>query len=145
MSIIDKNIRETKNIDCEHIDILWLSIFKSYLKILSLLYIVNNTNCSITSDIIEGVLKETHIFNNVVLTSKPHIIKALNNSDSVSEMKTVNLVFIYVPFILIFFILFLESRIRIKVTTGHTITYISHIRWLGHINGHKVTKHDRRV
>ena len=82
MSIINKNIRETKNIDCEHIDILWLSISKSYFKILNLLYIVNNTNCSITSDIIEGVLKETHIFNNVVLTFKPHIIKALNNLDS---------------------------------------------------------------
>ena len=44
---------------------------------------MNNTNCSITSDIIEGVLKETHIFNNnIVLTSKPYIIKALNNLDS---------------------------------------------------------------
>jgi len=43
---------------------------------------VDNTSCSITPDIIEGVLKETHIFNNVVLTSKPHIIKTLNNSDS---------------------------------------------------------------
>jgi len=55
---------------------------KSYLKILGLLYIVDNTNLPITPGIIEGVLKETHIFNNVVLASKPYIIKASNNSDS---------------------------------------------------------------
>jgi len=83
MSIIDKYIRKTENIDLEYIDILQLSMFKLYLKILGLSYIVDSTNLSITPDIIKGVLKETHIFNNVVLTFKPHIIKASNNSDSV--------------------------------------------------------------
>ena len=56
-------------------------MFKLYFKILSLLYIVDNANLLITSDIIKEVLKKTNIFNNMVLTSKSCIIKASNNLD----------------------------------------------------------------
>jgi len=55
---------------------------KSYLKILSLLYIIDSTNLPITSDIVIGVLKETYIFNNMAFASKLYIIKASNNLDS---------------------------------------------------------------
>ena len=33
------------------------------------------------SDYIEGILKETHLFKDVVLASKPHVIKASPKSD----------------------------------------------------------------
>jgi len=46
-----------------------LTQLKSYLKILSILYFVEDTNLSLTFDIVEKVLKTTHIFNDVVLTS----------------------------------------------------------------------------
>jgi len=46
-----------------------LTQLKSYLKILSILYFVEDTNLSLTLDIVEKVLKTTHIFNDVVLTS----------------------------------------------------------------------------
>jgi len=78
MSIIEKYIKETNNIDSKHINIPWLS--KSYLKILSLPYILENTNLLITSELVKEVIKETHIFNDIILTSKPHIIKALSKS-----------------------------------------------------------------
>jgi len=55
---------------------------KSYLKILGFLYIIDNTNLPITPDIIVGVLKETHIFNNIALIFKPCTIKASNNLNS---------------------------------------------------------------
>jgi len=35
----------------------------------------------LTPDVIEGVLKESHLFKDTVLASKPHIIKALPKSD----------------------------------------------------------------
>ena len=32
-------------------------------------------NLSITSDVIEELIRDTHIFNDIVLTSYPHIIR----------------------------------------------------------------------
>jgi len=69
MSIINNCIREIENIDSKYIDIPWLPMSKSYLKILDLPYIMNSTNLPITPDIVISVLKEIHIFNNVALTS----------------------------------------------------------------------------
>ena len=58
-----------------------LPMFKSYLKIIGLLYIQKHSNFLITPKIIEKVIKETHIFNDIVLASKPYIIKASPKSD----------------------------------------------------------------
>ena len=58
-----------------------LSQFKSYLKIVGISYISKKTNSCITLDEIEDVLKNNHIFNNIVLASKPHIIKLSPNLD----------------------------------------------------------------
>jgi len=44
------------------------------MKIIGLPYKINQN--IISSDFIEGVLKETHLFNGVTLASKSHIIKA---------------------------------------------------------------------
>lgn len=49
---------------------------KSYLKNLGISYFVEDTNLSIKSDIIESVIKSTHIFNNTILASYSWIIKA---------------------------------------------------------------------
>jgi len=49
------------------------------LKIIGLLYIVEHD--SITPDIIKGIFKEMYIFNDIVLASKPHVIKASPKSD----------------------------------------------------------------
>ena len=47
---------------------------KSYLKIIDILYIMENTNMPINSSIVESIIKNTHIFNDV-LVSKPQVIK----------------------------------------------------------------------
>ena len=65
------------NINARNIMSLKLSQFKSYLKILSISYFVEDTNILITSDIIESVIKSTHIFNDIILVSWPQIIKVL--------------------------------------------------------------------
>ena len=42
---------------------------------------MENTNVFITLGVIEGVIKNTHIFNDIVLASYPHIIKTFPKSD----------------------------------------------------------------
>jgi len=54
---------------------------KSYLKILGIPYFIEDTNLSITSDIIESVIQSTYIFNDTILASYPWIIKAFPKSD----------------------------------------------------------------
>ena len=44
---------------------------------------MENTNISINLDFIETVIKSSHIFNNLLLTSKLRIIKASYKSDIV--------------------------------------------------------------
>jgi len=54
---------------------------KSYLKILDILYFIEDTNLPITSDIIESVIHSTYIFNDTILAYYPYIIKAFPKSD----------------------------------------------------------------
>jgi len=54
---------------------------KSYFKILDILYLIEDTNVSITSKVVKKVLQSMHIFNDVTLASKPKIIKALSKLD----------------------------------------------------------------
>ena len=56
---------------------------KSYLKILDIPYFVKDTNLSISSDIIESIIKSTHIFNDIVLASQPCVIKAFPKSNMI--------------------------------------------------------------
>ena len=48
---------------------------KSYLKIIGIPYFVDKSNTCISSKDIEHILKNNHIFNDIVLASKPRIIK----------------------------------------------------------------------
>jgi len=54
---------------------------KLYLKIISITYFLEDTNLSITADIVEKIIKDNHIFNNVVLVLKLRVIKALLKSN----------------------------------------------------------------
>jgi len=54
---------------------------KSYLKIVDIPYFVNKSNTHISSENIECILKNNHIFNDIVLASKPRIIKVSPKSD----------------------------------------------------------------
>ena len=67
--------------DAEQISSPRLPQSKSYLKIIGIPYNSENTNSCISSDNVESILKSNHIFNNIILTSKPRIIKISPKSD----------------------------------------------------------------
>ena len=81
LQVIEKYVKNVKNIISEDIQALRLPQSKSYLKIIGILYLIENTNIPINSDFIELVIKSSHIFNDLSLTSKLRIIKALYKSD----------------------------------------------------------------
>ena len=67
--------------DTEQISSPRLPQSKLYLKIIGILYISEHLNMQILSNEIEKVLKNNHIFNSIILASKPKIIKILPKSD----------------------------------------------------------------
>ena len=54
---------------------------KSYLKILGLSYLLENTNTPMDLEVIKNIIKTTHIFNNIKVASKPHVCKVSPKSD----------------------------------------------------------------
>ena len=54
---------------------------KSYLKILDILYYIEDTNLLITINIVKRIIQITYIFNNIVLALHLHIIKTSPKSD----------------------------------------------------------------
>jgi len=82
MKILENYIDNIENIGLSIVNKTRLPQSKSYLKILGIPYF-NNKAKPITQSIIEDVLKNTHIFNNITLASRPRIIKASPKSDQV--------------------------------------------------------------
>ena len=54
---------------------------KSYLKIIGIPYLNEQTNVHISPEDIEKILKSNYIFNNIVLASRPQVIKISPKSD----------------------------------------------------------------
>ena len=61
----------------------WLPQSKSYLKIVGISFNSEKTNSHILLDEIENILKNNYLFNDIVLASKPHVIKVSPMSDMV--------------------------------------------------------------
>ena len=81
LQVIENYTKNIKNIMSENIKALRLPQSKSYLKIIGIPYLMENTNIFINSDFVKTVIKLSHIFNDLSLTSKLRIIKALPKSD----------------------------------------------------------------
>jgi len=81
INTIKKILKEAKNVNQDLIKRPYLPQSKSYLKILDFYYYSENTNNPITSELVKGVIKESYIFNDIILVSKPNIIKALSSSN----------------------------------------------------------------
>jgi len=79
LTTIEKYIKNINNIALDLIESSHLPKSKSYLKIIGLPHSMGNG--IITPDFVEHVLKETHLFNDMLLASKPQIIKASSKSD----------------------------------------------------------------
>ena len=78
---IEKYIKNSLSSDIDKVSLARLPQSKSYLKIVGIPFISEKTNSCIASDEIEDVLKNNHIFNNIVLASKPCVIKVSPRSD----------------------------------------------------------------
>ena len=95
LTTIEKN---TNVIESREVTTPRLPQSKSYLKILGIPYLIEETNISITADIIEKVIQSTHIFNDVVLASKLRIIKAFSKLDLCHIPNFTNLLGLYMEF-----------------------------------------------
>jgi len=79
LSTIEKYLKSIQNINPDSIESPRLPKSKSYMKIIGLPY---SSKLGVMSpDIIEGVLRDSYLFKDATLASKPHIIKALPKSD----------------------------------------------------------------
>lgn len=72
---LEKYVKNTNQIDVENVQAPHLPQSKSYLKIIGLPYLMENMNVLLNSEVVEKILKNNHIFNNILLTSRPRIIK----------------------------------------------------------------------
>ena len=81
LQMIKKYVKDTNYINIKNIEVSCLLQLKLYLKIISILYILENTNTSILADVVETIIKKNHIFNNILIVSRPQIIKVLLKSN----------------------------------------------------------------
>ena len=79
LSIIKKYVKNINNINLNNIYCPCLPKSKSYLKIIGLPH--NIKNDVLIPKVIKGVLKDLHLFENIVLASKPQVIKVSSKSD----------------------------------------------------------------
>ena len=78
---IEKYIKNSLSSNLDKMLLTRLPQSKSYLKIVGIPFNSEKTNSYISLKEIKGVLKNNYIFNNIVLTSKPCIIKVFPKSD----------------------------------------------------------------
>ena len=70
LQTIEKYVKNTNHIIANSVEVPCLPQSKSYLKIIDIPYLKENTNTSITADMVEDILKKNYIFNNTSLVSK---------------------------------------------------------------------------
>ena len=82
LHIIENYIKNIDDIDSLSVEVLQLLQFKFYLKIISIPYFphdISQKHLSLSN--VENIIKQNQIFDNVVLTSKPRVIKVSLKSD----------------------------------------------------------------
>ena len=80
LQMIEKYVKQANQIDSENIKTSQLPQSKFYLKIIGILYLLENTNTTILADIVETIIKSNHIFNNIAVISKLSDMQSLNAS-----------------------------------------------------------------
>jgi len=129
LSTIEKYLKNIKNVNSDSIEGSCLPKSKLYMKIIGLPY--KTDQGVITPDYIEGVLKELHLFKDVMLASKPRVIKASPKSN----IAVVLLLFVYLTYVslyalFLFDIIFFPSglislhKIRLYISFCHTVSFM---------------------
>ena len=70
LQMIEKYIKNANYIDLDKVNTTCLLQSKSYLKIISIPYLLENTKTPILADVVETIIKDSHIFNNIAVVSK---------------------------------------------------------------------------
>jgi len=81
ISIINNYVKNSFSLDVNDIQDARLPQSKSYLKILGIPYLIENTNTPMDSNVMENIIKASHIFNDIKIASKPCICKVSPKSD----------------------------------------------------------------
>jgi len=77
---IKNYVKFTNSIDSNDVKVPHLPQSKSYLKIISILYFQEVSLSPITPKLVKDIIKQNQIFDNVILVSKPCVIKAFPKS-----------------------------------------------------------------
>ena len=82
LSIIDNYIKNLNDVNVLQVENSRLPMSKSYLKIIRIPFFPHsNSTDKLTSSDVESILKQNHIFDNILLASKPRVIKVSPKSD----------------------------------------------------------------
>jgi len=81
ISIINNYIKNSFSSDVNDIQDACFPQSKSYLKILGIPYLMENTNTPMDSNVMENIIKASHIFNDIKIVSKPRVCKVSLKSD----------------------------------------------------------------
>ena len=81
LQTIEKYIKNIEYFNSEDINTSHLPQSESYLKIIGISYLLENTNILIILDFVKTTIKNNHIFNNIAITSKSCIIKVSSKSN----------------------------------------------------------------
>ena len=79
IQIIENFVKNIEKINSKDIELFRLLQSKSYLKIIDIPYLIENSNVPISLDFVKMIIKSNHVFNNLSLTSKLQVIKASHN------------------------------------------------------------------
>ena len=81
LQTIECYVKNINNIEANKVEAPRLPQLKSYLKILGISYLLENSNTPISANVVERIIKENYIFNNIIITSRPRVIKVSPKSD----------------------------------------------------------------
>ena len=81
LQAVKKYVKSASCINSDQVQSPRLPQSKSYLKIIGVPYLPEATNSHISSDEVKRILKNNHIFNDIVLASKPRIVKISSKLD----------------------------------------------------------------
>ena len=83
LQIIKRYVKNTNQINSDNVKTPQLPQSKSYLKIIGIPYLLKNTNTPMMTDVVETIIRNNHIFNNIIVASRLRNIKVFLKLDIV--------------------------------------------------------------
>jgi len=81
--VVELYIKNQSSMNANDVQSTYLPQSKLYLKILGILYFIEDTNTPIDTNFMENVIKMIHVFDNIWIAFKPRMVKVSPRSDIV--------------------------------------------------------------